>query len=140
MFYTILAGGFVVLFLALFFVSWLNWRKKVGFSSSDQKYISKHWSAVSEALNSNQSIAVINADKLLHYALGKRAGGKFDGLSFGEMLKKSDAYFADINAVWRAHKLRNRIAHQIDVKLNNSEVKSAISSFKRALRDLGANI
>ena len=133
-------GFFLLVVLVMGFVSWLQWKNRAKLSNSDQKYISKHWAKVSEMLNTNQSIAIINADKLLHHTLGKRAGKKFDGLSFGEMLKRRDAYFSDINAVWRAHKLRNRIAHQVDVRLSNAEVKSAISSFKRALNDLGANV
>jgi len=130
----------VFLFLIVVFTVWYSWKRIPKLNSSDQRYISKHWKRLTGDLDRNPSIAIINADKLLHYALRKRVEPRFNGLSFGDMLKKSDVYFSDINAVWRAHKLRNRIAHEIDVKLAKAEVKGALSSFKRALKDLGANL
>ena len=56
----------------------------------------------------------------------------------GERLKKSGDKFTDINAVWRAHKLRNMIAHEDDMDISYRQVAGALAIYKQALKDLGA--
>ena len=71
----------------------------------------------------------------MDYALKKHG---FEG-SLGEKLKKAGPRFNDLNAVWSAHKLRNRIAHELS-EINKEEAKRALKQFKRALNDLGAKL
>jgi len=40
--------------------------------------------------------------------------------------------------VWYAHKLRNRLVHEPNVRLKKSEAQMALTGFRQALRDLGA--
>lgn len=84
---------------------------------------------------SSYSLAVINADKLLDRALQERA---YNGKTMGERLKSARDKFKSNDAVWSAHKLRNRIAHEQDVKVEYEATKRALVAFKQALRDLGA--
>lgn len=137
MVYILMASAFVVVFLIFVIVVWLGWRKK-GLSGRDLEYIREHWGGVVEAFDGDEVKAIINADKLLDYALRKRGGAGFSGLSLGEMLKKGGGFFSDINGAWSAHKLRNRYAHEINAKVNKGEAKRALSSFRKALKDLGA--
>jgi len=60
------------------------------------------------------------------------------GKTMGDRLKKSNGRFEDINAVWRAHKLRNAVAHDPDLELGYKQTLTAISIYKQALKDLGA--
>lgn len=53
-------------------------------------------------------MAVLNADSLLDEVLRKR---KVKGASMGERLVKIQKKLSDHDAVWAAHKLRNKIAH-----------------------------
>ena len=56
----------------------------------------------------------------------------------GDRLKKSNKLFSDINGVWAAHKVRNRIAHEVDGSVNKSVATRMLAIYKKALRDLGA--
>lgn len=83
----------------------------------------------------NPKEAVLDADKLLDYALVRKG---FQG-SLGEKLKKAKNRFSDINGIWIAHKLRNKIAHELS-NIDFREAKNALVSFKKGLKDLGADL
>jgi hypothetical protein len=56
----------------------------------------------------------------------------------GERLVAAQRTLSDNDAVWYAHKLRNRLVHEDNVRLTKRDVQKALSGFKQALRDLGA--
>lgn len=103
-----------------------------------QKFRSK-WLAIEGSLKKDQPssyhLAVLNADKLLDHAL-KEAGYK--GQTMGERLRNAKQIFSNRNAVWSAHKLRNQIAHETDVRVDYNAARRALASLKQALKDLGA--
>ena len=78
---------------------------------------------------------IIEADKLLDKAL-MEAG--VPGKTMGDRLKRSGGRFSDVNAVWRAHKLRNAIAHESDLEVGYKQAMNALAIYKQALKDLGA--
>jgi hypothetical protein len=80
--------------------------------------------------------AVIDADKILDYALTKKG---FLG-NMGEKLQAAYYLFSDLNGVWSAHKLRNRMAHELVDEMDERQVKDALRKFKQALFDLGVKI
>lgn len=80
-------------------------------------------------------LAIFEADKLLDHAL---KGRHFSGETMGERLKSARGAFMNNDAVWNAHKLRNRLAHEQDVSLSTGTVDRALHDFKAALKDLGA--
>lgn len=82
-----------------------------------------------------RQLAVMNADKLLDRAMRERG---LKGENMGERLKKSPNRFSKLDDVWSAHKLRNRIAHESDIKVSESQVKQALNGLERGLKDLGA--
>lgn len=84
---------------------------------------------------SSQYMAIMNADKLLDKALKIL---RYKGETMGERMTSASRVFTKREAVWAAHKLRNRIAHEDNVKINIGLTKRALTSFKRALKDLGA--
>ncbi|MDA1061107.1 MAG: hypothetical protein O3B47_04935 [bacterium] len=128
---------FVLIFFALTFVLMLwvfiKTRTSKKFSSGDQKYIKSHWSRIVNGDDLKHS--VMDADKLLDYAL--KAKG-FEG-SLGEKLKLAGPRFSDLNGIWSAHKLRNRIAHEMG-DISKGDGERALKSFRRALHDLGAKL
>lgn len=81
------------------------------------------------------AMSVINADKLLDKAMHEMG---IPGKTMGERLKKSGSRFSDINTVWRAHKLRNAIAHESDLEITYRQAANALAIYKQALKDLGA--
>lgn len=82
-------------------------------------------------------LAVINADKLLDEALKKR---RFKGKTMGERMVAAQRDLSDNDGVWFAHKLRNRLVHEADVKLKEADVKKALIGIRQALKDLGAGV
>ncbi len=84
---------------------------------------------------SSFALALLEADKLLDKALMEI---NLPGKTMGDRLKKANGRFSDINAVWRAHKLRNAIAHDADFEITFVQAKNAIALYKQALKDLGA--
>ena len=78
---------------------------------------------------------VIEADKLLDKALVEMG---IPGKTMGDRLKRAGGRFSDENAVWRAHKLRNAIAHEADLEITMKRSSTALAAYKQALKDLGA--
>ena len=95
--------------------------------------------AIENKLNKENSatypIVIIEADKLLDKALMEMG---VPGKTMGDRLKRSGDSFTDINAVWRAHKLRNAIAHETDLEIGYKQASNALAIYKQALKDLGA--
>lgn len=85
--------------------------------------------------NASYQFAILSADKLLDKAL--RESG-VPGETMGDRLKHSDKLLQDINGVWAAHKLRNRIAHEVGGSVNKVVAKRMLTIYKNALKDLGA--
>ncbi|KKR88353.1 MAG: hypothetical protein A3G02_03175 [Candidatus Yanofskybacteria bacterium RIFCSPLOWO2_12_FULL_44_13b] len=79
--------------------------------------------------------AVIEADALMNDAL-KRAG--FAGETMGERLQNiQSGQIQNLDALWEAHKIRNRLAHDSDYFLRYAEAKRAVSQFEKILKELG---
>lgn len=135
----ILAGAFLVVYFGAIIFLFLK-RRKGGLSSKDQSYIHSNWYRILDSFDHDPKHAILDADKLLDYCLGKRIGAKYERASLGEKLKNGKAYFSDLDGVWSAHKLRNRIAHELNLSISSGDAKRALSNFKRALVDLGAKI
>ena len=103
-----------------------------------EQYQSK-WLEIERQLDmtnsSSRYMAILNADKLLDQAL-KDSGARGD--TMGQRLKARQGAWSNANAVWSAHKMRNQIAHEEQVTLNETSVRRSLASFKQALKDLGA--
>lgn len=80
-------------------------------------------------------LAIIDADNTLNEAL--RLAG-FRGLDLGERLKRVDeSKMPNIQDVWEVHKLRNRIVHESDFKLNRELAEKALTVYENTFKDLG---
>ena len=110
---------------------------KVPRRSLKQEYFQNKWLELLARVKTPDGmiLAVIDADKLLDEALKKRG---FSGKTMGERLVAAQRSMKDNDAVWYAHKLRNRLVHEPDVKLKKNEAQNALAGFKKGLHDLGA--
>jgi transposase len=97
------------------------------------------WLSIEQQLKKDQpasfSLCVLNADKLLDQALRERG---LKGQTMAERMKSGAQLFSNRNNLWTAHKLRNRIAHETDVRVSYDDARYALSYFKQALKDVGA--
>jgi len=133
-----LIGILVVAALALWFVTKGIGRKHALDKSVKQK-VAEAWDIIEQIMQEdNESAharAVVDADKLLDFVLKKK---NIPGETMGDRLKNGSNYFKDVDSVWRAHKVRNQIAHEINMKITRTQAKQTLDLFKKSLRDLGA--
>jgi hypothetical protein len=130
-----LIGVIVFGFVVLVAIGYLG--KKVVPAKLNQEFYQKKWSELLTRVKTNDgmALAIIDADKLVDDALKKK---HFKGKTMGERLVSAQRTLGDNDAVWFAHKLRNRLVHEQNVRLKKRDVQKALAGFRQALRDLGA--
>ncbi len=127
--------GILVIGVLLMIV--ITFTRKAPKTINVQEY-QESWLAIESSVTDDvlsQYMAILNADKLLDKALRTL---RYQGETMGERMTSASRVFTKREAVWAAHKLRNRIAHEESVKINALLTKRALTSFKKALKDLGA--
>ncbi len=121
----------IVIILAAILVLYVLFSKKTKLSSSQIKKIHQFINRINNETDYKRII--IDLDKLLDYILKQKG---FKG-TLGEKMKKARNLFSNNNDIWFAHKLRNKIAHDIDFCLREKDAQKAIKYFKKAFNDLG---
>lgn len=122
----------VLLVVALVLLQyWLTRSRKGRWAASDRRFFEENWRKINAGTDLRHR--VMDADKLLEHFLRKM---DWQG-SIGETLQRSGSRFSDLNALWRAHKLRNSLAHQLNRTVTAQEAQQAVNAFYRALKDLG---
>jgi len=137
-----IAIGIVMLIIK---TNWLKsrvtrWRNVILHSDIPKQQAKRSWKDVERHFfagdENDLKIAIIEADRTLDNAL--RDAGIF-GASLGERLKKvKPAQLPNIEDVWQAHKLRNRIAHEGDLAVKRDIAERALTVYREALESLGA--
>ncbi len=132
----IISAVIVFVLVDLLLMAWVFYRRRrrPRISASELDFVRRQWQLIRHGNNPKNDI--LEADKLLDFVLGKQG---YTG-SLGEKLKLASKLFSDLNAVWAAHKLRNRLAHELDFQPNNTEITAALAGFHRALVDLGVKL
>lgn len=102
------------------------------FSKQEKRFFNLQWQIIKKQPDLKH--AVLEADKLLNMILEKKG---YRG-TLGEKLKASAKLFTHLDAVWSAHKLRNKIAHELNFHVSLADGKQALNSFEKAFRDLQA--
>lgn len=104
----------------------------------DRKYYQRKWSeieATAGGAKSGRLHSITEADKLLDHALKQLM---YRGETMADRLRAAEIRFRRKDALWSAHKLRNRIVHESDVKLSERQIRTALNSLRDGLKDLGA--
>lgn len=104
-------------------------RKKI--SEKILKKIQTQWKIIEEIKTTNPTKAILDADKLLNIAL-KETGTNG---SVGEQLKKREKNLKNLQEIWEAHKLRNKVAHEI-FELKTNETEKALKTFKKTISEI----
>lgn len=121
---------FFLAIVYLIFIYWVKYSKKK-WSTQDQRFFANNWQKIMN--ESDLKHKILDADKLLDTMLRKRG---YSG-SLGDKLKSKKTLFSDIDGLWSAHKLRNKIAHEVDFQINAKTAGAALKSFEKAFKDLG---
>lgn len=102
------------------------WKKRKNISYKWKKDIHKHLQKIQRLDPNNQ---ILEYDKILDLCLKKKG---YQG-SLGEKMKQYGKNFYNENAIWNAHKLRNKIAHEIDFHVTQNVYEINIQSFKKEI-------
>jgi hypothetical protein len=112
--------------VGLFFT--LSRKKKIPLSAKPRiRKLASHIDTVSDP-----SAKVLEADKVLHEAF-KALGSKG---SMGDSLKRFGSKLPNEQAVWNAHKLRNRIAHEPMMSVSTQDAEVAVAALLKAVYSL----
>lgn len=105
------------------------WKKEVIEKLNQQINIAKN-----PELQFAQS-SLINCDKLFDYCMKQKG---IRGETMGDRLRNAGNYFSKdlYNQIWQAHKVRNQLAHEMNIQLKRSEVEYYLSIFNRGIRAL----
>lgn len=136
-------GGVVTFIIAILIVAVLVFvaillTGKRGYTFNKQAYQAKFLEIENKLKQDNPAsfaMTIINGDKLLDKALIEMG---ISGKTMGDRLKRCGDRFTNLNAVWRAHKLRNAIAHETDLEVSYKQATNALAIYKQALKDIGA--
>lgn len=127
----------VLIFGGLLFII-ISFTKNSPRAIDKDKYRSK-WLAIETKLSrdsqDSHTLCVLEADKLLDEALKCRG---LKGNTMGERMKQYQGNWTNGNGVWAAHKLRNKLAHETDVRIDYNRARQALGAYKQGLKDLGA--
>lgn len=111
-----------------------------GLLATERDQIEQRWREVRELMQQNGTshfrMAILHADTIFDSALKAL---HMPGNTMGERLKASERQFdrATYQMVWQAHKIRNRLAHEIESEVMNWEAREAVASFEQGLREIG---
>lgn len=108
-------------------VLWTMWRGSPKLNMTQKRVIANKWTMAKAHADPHRRI--LDADSVIALLLQDLG---FQG-SMGEKLKKGGKYIPDLNAVWAAHKLRNQIAHEPGMQLNDRQVAGAMGAFGRVV-------
>lgn len=106
--------------------------RKKRYSKREQEFFRSQWQRVEETIEKDPKQAILEADKLIDKALALKG---YQG-SLGEKLKKAGTLFSDVNALWSAHKHRNKIAHEIGYTPSQEDTRRSVYAYKKALENL----
>jgi len=125
----VLALGLLILFL-------ISRPRKL--SEKDFSLVLHKWKDI-EAYTEEKRLkeALMEADKLVDFVLRRL---NVRGKTFAERLKLAKSLFSDSNyqALWEAHKLRNKLMHEVNFHLSDYHGETAIDAFYNALKNLKA--
>lgn len=114
-------------------------KEKYVFSDVSEKRMIKAWAEVKKRIatgrEAEMKLAIIECDRMLDEVL--KAGG-YKGETMAERLEKvTGAQLANIEKIWRAHKIRNRIVHEEGFSLKAEEVEEMINEYRKAFQEFG---
>lgn len=124
------AIAFIIMLAGVFLYFAYLKRKKRHLPVAVRMRLRTQWEKLSSVQDDHRRI--MEAEKIIEHALttlGYRG-------TFADKLKAAGPRLSSVQSLWDAHKLRNRIAHEVGVHVSPKDAGRAVAAFERALRDL----
>lgn len=105
----------------------------------DKKVVAKNWEALMKksevAPPQSYVLAIIEADKFVDDIL-KKLG--YEGEHMADRLARlNDSDVKSLPKLWRAHRVRNDLAHTPDFEINSVDAKEILEIYEKFLKELG---
>ena len=135
--YGVVLGLIVILVLGLILVVYIT--RRTPRQRLDKEAYQADWLKIMNNCETTEpnsmAMAIIGGDKLVDKAMVELG---FAGKTMGERLKNSPKRFSNLDGLWSAHKVRNKLAHEAGFSVDSKTARQALANFRRALKDLGA--
>lgn len=110
-----------------------------GFGDLSRRRSVKAWQQIKKRMKlggeANMKLAVIEADKIFDEMI-KLSGYK--GEVMADRLKQiTSAQLSNIEQLWQAHKIRNRLVHEPDYHLTEEQTEVALDIYQQAFQEMG---
>jgi hypothetical protein len=127
----------LIIVIAVVILVIINLANKTAPRCIDKTHFTHEWNDIVEMSKNPKTrpMSIIKADKLLDQAL---KGCGYKGETMAKRLVAAKHRIKDRNAVWGAHKLRNKIAHETLFEPDEKVINSALKGYRKAFKDLGA--
>lgn len=137
LFILVFVVAFAAVLLGVLFVAWRRRRRRGDLFRADEiSVIRARFDELEKRVHWDPRYCILQGDMLLETLL--HAMGYHGAL--GEMLKRASRKFSNGEALWRAHKLRNRIAHELEVPVSVADARKALRAYMGAYREAGVSV
>jgi|AntRauTorcE11897_2_1112592.scaffolds.fasta_scaffold00242_9 hypothetical protein len=79
--------------------------------------------------------AIVEGDKLVDYVLRQY---KISGDTMADRMRSAESMIPNYNQLWEAHKLRNKLVHEQNVKLMSKDINRSLKTYQETLKGLKA--
>ncbi|MEK7146777.1 MAG: hypothetical protein AAB772_00810 [Patescibacteria group bacterium] len=110
-----------------------------GFGDLSRRRSIKAWQQIKKRMRfggeANMKLALIEADKIFDEMI-KLSGYK--GETMADRLKQiTSAQLSNIEQLWQAHKIRNRLVHEPDYHLTEEQAEAALGIYQQTFQEIG---
>jgi hypothetical protein len=95
----------------------------------------KKLNLVEQNKNLDQKYKLLELDKIMEYILQSKYSST---MSFGDLMKEYGDEFSNTarNQIWSAHKIRNKIVHDIHYNPNRKEIAESVKNYIKIIQKM----
>ena len=121
-----------VLALGLFLLFLISRRRNL--TTGERNKVYRKWQELKELESQRRyKEAIMDADKLFDFVLKSM---NVKGVTMGERLISAEKMLDNYHDIWEAHKIRNRLVHEVDFKADSRKAEIALKAFGRGIKYL----
>lgn len=126
--YWVLGGTVLIILWGIFFLL-----KRKSFPPLSHHEIEKWSQKIQDTKHLNPAHSILEVHKIFIRALNSDDEKK----TAVEILRKYESRIGNMKQIWKWHRLRNKIAHEVEITISIAQAQKAREDFIRALNFLG---